>query len=114
MKKFIGTLALFGIIFFVYDKLFLPVRNQAPASEADKRLEYVIKGVMNKDIVVIGSSRGARDILAERIEDSTGYTSYNLSYPGSDVEFHAFLLESIVTFNKAPKLVLLAIDDPWQ
>jgi hypothetical protein len=72
----------------------------------------VINGKLNKDCVVIGSSRGARNIIASQLEKGTGRSSYNLSYPGSNIEFHDFLLKSLVKFNQKPKIVLLTVDDP--
>ena len=112
MKKFISHLLLFSVIFFVYDKLFLYFIYHAPTKELDKRLEQVIQGKMNKDCIVIGSSRGARNIIASQLEQGTGQTSYNLSYPGSNIEFHNFLLKSLIKFNRAPKIVCLVMDDP--
>jgi hypothetical protein len=78
--------------------------------EKDKRLEQVINGEINKDIIVLGSSRGARDVIACQIEDSLHRSAFNLSYPGSDVEFHEFVLRSLLKFNKAPKVVMLVVD----
>ena len=62
--------------------------------------------------MVFGSSRGARNIIASQIEDSLSIEAYNLSYPGSDITFHEFMLRSVLKFNKKPKIVLLVIDDP--
>lgn len=84
--------------------------ERSAALEKDNRLEKVITGKMNKDIILLGSSRGARDIIASQIEDSLQLSTYNLSYPGSDIEFHEFLLKSVLKFNKAPKVVVLAVD----
>jgi len=69
---------------------------------------------MNKEIVILGSSRGARNIIAGQIEEATGLSTFNLSYPGSDIEFQEFLLRSLIHFNETPQKVLLAIDDPRQ
>jgi hypothetical protein len=112
MKLFIKKLFVFLIVFFVFDKLFYLFLFISPTLEYDNRLEKVMKGEINKDIIVIGSSRGARNIIAGQIEDSLGLSSYNLSYPGSDIEFHAFLLNTLLKYNKKPKMVLLAIDNP--
>ena len=111
MKKFGAKLVLFVLIFFIYDKIFLVVENRSAANEYDKRLEYVIKGDVNKEIIVAGSSRGARDVIAGRIEDQTGLSTYNLCYPGSNVEFHSFILRTLIKFNTPPKIVLLVLDD---
>ena len=77
---------LFVMIFFIYDKLFIVVRTLSPVLEVDKRLELLINGGINKDIIILGSSRGARDIIAAQIENETGLSAFNLCYPGSNVE----------------------------
>jgi hypothetical protein len=112
MKKFIYTLLLFVTAFFIIDKIFFFFIYHAPNSEVDKRLEHLITGKINKECIVLGSSRGARNIIAKQIEKGTGLSTYNLSYPGSDIEFHEFLFRSLLKFNQKPKIVLLAVDDP--
>lgn len=111
MKRFLVKILLFCILFFVFEKAFYVFLYISPKLEKDKRLELVLNGDINKDLIVLGSSRGARNIIASHIEDSLNITSYNLSYPGSDIEFHEFLLRSLIIHNKKPKVVLLAVDD---
>jgi hypothetical protein len=113
MKSFILKSLLFFAIFFGLEKSLILLRNSAPGRELDKRLENILKGEINADVIILGSSRGARDIMASNIADSLNTTAYNLSYPGSDISFHEYLLEKLVKFNnKKPKLVILAADDP--
>lgn len=112
MKKFIYTLLLFVTTFFILDKIFFLFIYLAPNSEVDKRLEHIINGEINEECIILGSSRGARNIIAKQIEKETGLSTYNLSYPGSDIEFHEFLFRSLLKFNQQPKIVLLAVDDP--
>jgi hypothetical protein len=71
----------------------------------------IITGEMNKDILVFGSSRGARNVLASKIEEELGIKSYNLSYLGSDIEFHLFLLKQVIKHNKKPDKVILVVDE---
>lgn len=111
MKKFALRLLLFAAIFLIYDKLFILVARRSAEAEVDKRLEYLVKGEINKDIIIAGSSTGSRDILAGKIEEETGHSCYNLCFPGSGVEFHEFILNTLVEFNEAPGLVLLMVDD---
>ncbi|MEM1326447.1 MAG: hypothetical protein AAGI23_10860 [Bacteroidota bacterium] len=59
----------------------------------------------------MGSSRGARNVIAQQLEDSLNQSSYNLSYPGSNIEFHKFLLEALLEFNQPPEKILLVVDD---
>lgn len=85
--------------------------NYSPELQKDRRIEYVLRGEINKELVVLGSSRGARNIIASKLESATGMSAYNLSYPGSDIEFHEFILRSLLKFNKSPKAILLVVDD---
>lgn len=111
MKKFALKLLLFAAIFLIYDKIFILVARRSAETEIDKRLEYLLKGEINKDIIVAGSSTGSRDIIASQIEEETGQSVYNLCYPGSSVEFHEFIMNTLVQFNEAPGVVLLMVDD---
>jgi len=111
MKKFALRLLLFAAIFLTYDKLFILVAKRSAEAEIDKRLEYLVKGEINKDIIIAGSSTGSRDIIAAQIEEKTGFSTYNLCFPGSGVEFHEFIVNTLVEFNEAPKLLLLMVDD---
>lgn len=111
MKKFAFKLLLFASLFLMYDKLFIIVANRSAEAEVDKSLEYLVKGEINKDIIMIGSSRGSRAIIAEQIEKKTGFSAYNLCYPGSTVEFHEFILRTLLKFNDPPKLIFFVIDD---
>lgn len=112
MKKFFIYLLVFGLLLFAFDKLFLFFINTSPNKEVDKRLELVLTGTINKDIIILGSSKGSRDIIASQLEKELYQSTYNLSYPGSNIEFHEFLLRALVKFNKAPKTVLLTVDNP--
>lgn len=114
MKKFLLKISLFALLLFIIDKGFYYFLDQAPKLEYDKRLEAVINGNMNKDLLVLGSSRGAGNIIASQIEKETQLTSYNLSYPGSNVMFHEFILKSLLQFNKAPKTIVFSIDNPYE
>ena len=112
MKKFILNIAIFSIAFFIFEKSFYTFLYISLSLEKDKRLEQVINGNINKDLIVLGSSRGARNVIASQIEDSLNMSAYNLSYPGSNIEFHEFLLRSLLNFNSSPKVILLVVDDP--
>jgi len=115
MRRFIKDFILFLIIFFILEKSLILLRNSLPDKELDKRLEHVITGKINADIVVMGSSRGARDIVAAQLADSLHTTAYNLSYPGSNIHFHEYLLEGLIkNGNKKPKMIILAVDDPYE
>ena len=112
MKKFLIALLVFAVLFLAFDRLFLFFVYTSPSKEVDKRLEILLNGKINKDIIILGSSKGARDIIASQLQKETNQTAYNLSYPGSDVQFHEFLLRALVKFNTTPKLVILTVDNP--
>lgn len=112
MKKFLVTLVVFLVLFLAFDRLFLFFVYNSPSKEVDRRLEFVLDGKINKDIIILGSSKGARDIIASQLEKKTYHSAYNLSYPGSDVQFHEFLLRALIKFNSKPKMVILTVDNP--
>ena len=111
MKKFLLRIGLFAFVLFIFDKGFYYFLDKAPTLEYDQRLEQVINGKINKDIIVLGSSRGAGNIIASQIEKETSLSSYNLSYTGSNVLFQEFILKSVLKFNKKPKKIILSIDN---
>jgi hypothetical protein len=113
MKRFLIKCGVFLFVLFIVDKSLLILRNTRPQKELDRRLEYIITGKIRSDIIVLGSSRGARDIVASQLADSLHTTAFNLSYPGSDIHFHEYLLASLIKCgNMKPKILILALDDP--
>lgn len=114
MKRFLLRVLVFSLIFFALDKLFYIFLFTAPKLEADKRLELLLNGKINKELIVMGSSRGAYNIIAGQIEKETGKTAYNISYAGSNVQFHLFLLKTLLKFNKKPKTIVLSLDNPYE
>ena len=113
MKKFLIRLLAFVLCFFIIDKAFILVRDSSPQREVDRRLEFILQGKIRADIVVMGSSRGARSLIAQQIEDSTNLPSYNLAFPGSDVTFHEYVLRTLLETkgNKKPSTIVLVVDD---
>ena len=113
MKKFFIRIVIFTGCFFIIDKGFLLVRDSAPKREVDKRLEMIVTGKIQSDVLIYGSSRGARSVIAKVFTDSLCISAYNLSFPGSDITFHEFLLRLTLETkgNKKPKTVILVVDD---
>lgn len=113
MRKLLTRLLIFASCFLVLDKAFILVRDSAPNREVDRRLEKIVTGNIQSDILIYGSSRGARSVIAKVFMDSLGISAYNLSFPGSDVTFHEFLLRTTLNTpgNKKPKSVILVVDD---
>jgi len=110
VKPFVRTLLIILVITFIVDKLFYFSLNHLPKQQYDKRLEKIITGELDKDIIILGSSRAARNILAEEIESKTRISSFNLGFPGSDIDFHSFLLKSLIDAGTKPRIVLLVLD----
>jgi len=112
MKKFILSLALFAVIFGGIDQLFSIVENRAPEVANDQRLQSILEGNTNYDLLIFGSSRGTYSYSTRDIEQQTGLNSFNLSYDGSSIEFSLFLLELVVKYNRNPQFIILTVD-PW-
>ena len=112
MKSFLKQILIFSLLFFLVEKSAWLLLESAPERQYDKRLEYLINGDINKELIVLGSSRGAGNILAGQIEKETGLSTYNLSYQGSNVNFHEFILKTLLEYNRKPNTILLAIDNP--
>jgi hypothetical protein len=112
MKQLFIKGALFILLFVVLDRSLILLRNYIPELQHDKRLQYVLDGKVNPDILIMGASRGARGILAYKMEKELNTSVYNLSYPGADIEFHEFVLRQLLTHaKKLPKLIILTMDD---
>jgi hypothetical protein len=115
MKKFILRAFIFGFFFFVADKLFLPIRNTMPDRDFDNRLERILEGDLNnKDIIILGSSRGESNILSSDIENHFNLKTFNLSYGGSSLTFQKFILENFLKYNTHPKLIVKVLDDDFE
>lgn len=110
MKKLFIRLLIFGVLFLVIDRSFLLLRNYSPTLEVDKRLERVINKEIKADVLFFGASRGARDVIASQIGDTLKATTYNLSYPGGDVEYQLFILKQVLKYH-IPKVIVMTIDD---
>ena len=111
MKKFLIKAFIFSIILIVTDLIVRQYINQLPRFEVDDRLEKVLEGKINSDIIITGSSIGARGVLAEKITNETQYSAYNLAYPGSDITFHEFILKTYLTKNTPPEKIILTVDE---
>ena len=115
MKGFLIKIVLFALLIFLVDKLFIIIRNKAPEFDFDRRLEMVIEGNVNKDIIILGSSRGQRNIDVQLLKDSLNTEKvFNLSYSGSTPEFQEFVLDQLIKNNRKPKLIIKLLDDDFE
>lgn len=113
MKLFLKQALLLFSILFIIDKGACFLLDKAESLEYDTRLTSVLKGQINKDLIVIGSSRGSGNIIASQLEQETGYMCYNLSYQGANILYQEFILKTLLKYNKAPKKLIIAIDNPY-
>ncbi|MFD1016352.1 hypothetical protein [Winogradskyella rapida] len=115
MKEFLIKIVLFALLIFLVDKLFIIIRNKAPEYDYDRRLEMILEGNINKDIIILGSSRGQRNIDVQLMKDSLNTESvFNLSYGGSTPEFQGFILDQLIKNNQKPKLIIKLVDDDFE
>lgn len=111
MKRFLTTFLIFSLLFFLADKLWYWKIMSLPKTEHDKRLEWILNGKMNRDILVFGSSRAQHDLYSDAIQDSLGMSAFNLGYRGGAIDFQLFLLKTVLKHNKKPKIIILTVDD---
>lgn len=111
MKHFFQNTLLFLLLFFLVDKLFYWKIEALPEQELDKRLEWILEGKMNKDILIFGSSRAQHGLYSDAIQDSLKRTTFNLGYRGCNIDFQLFLLKKVLKHNKKPKVIFLTIDE---
>jgi hypothetical protein len=102
------------LVVFITDKAFFLVKNTAPEMVQDKRLNDLFEGKVNKDLIIIGSSRGTADIATWMLEDSLGMSAFNLSYGGSEIEWQLFILETLLEKASPPRIIVKIIDDPFE
>lgn len=110
MKKFLIKVIVFSLLFFAFDKAFLFVRDILPENDTlDNRLDFVFRGEVNKDLILMGSSVGDTDLLPHLFQDSLKLSTYNLSYGAASVTFQKFVLENLLKYNTKPKVIIKLI-----
>jgi hypothetical protein len=113
MKKIIINILIIAALFIIIDRLISHfVYYVASKNIYDKRIGNILRNNLGrKDVLLFGSSRTARDLMANEIEKASGLTVYNLGYPGSNIDFHLELLKLVVDAGLTPKVAILAVDD---
>lgn len=112
MKKFIKQILIFALIFFIIDKAAYFILVKTSELQSDKKLEKILEGGMDKELIILGSSRGIGNLIGEQLENETGLTTYNLSYRGSDINFQSYIFKSYLLHNSVPQNLFLVIDNP--
>ena len=113
MKNFLLRIGLFALLFLIIDQFFYFVVIKLPEKQIDKRIEKLINGKINANVIVLGSSRAAHNVLAEDLEKQTQLKSFNLGFRGSNISFHLFLLQKYLKHNKVPKKIIYVADVPF-
>ncbi len=115
MQKLILKLLLLSILFIVFDNIIgIAMSRRIVNNLHDKRLYNIITTDKKYSIYVLGSSRAARNVNCSEIEKITGLSAYNIGYPGTNIEFHADILYSIIKSGKTPKYILLLVDSTYE
>ena len=108
LKTIMLTLVLFGISFGV-DYLIEKGIKTSSYREISKWTE-VIKGGIDSEILVVGSSRALVHFDPRLIEENTGMSCYNLGLDGSKYESQSKVLVLYLSHNKKPKTLIWSID----
>lgn len=113
MKTLFVKLFLFGLLLFIIDKpIGMLINKLNKAKDLDTRLDFILNGKINHDIVIIGSSRAVNGIQPSYIIEKTNQSCYNLGFSGSNILFHKTVFDLLIEYNK-PKKVLLILDDEF-
>lgn len=112
-KSQLYKILIFVILLITIDRtLGFLVSKFALKYKHDKRLELVINNKLDKDVLIIGSSRALNGINPKTIEQITGLTCYNLGVSGTNIVFHETILNLVLNSKNIPKTIIYTIDDP--
>lgn len=113
MKKWFLNIILFSLCFLFLDACYYFFLRRIPAEHPDRRLELLITGQIQTDILVLGSSRAAHNVLAEDLKHYLNIKAFNLGFRGTNVSFHLQLLKWYLDNNSAPKIIVYVADVPF-
>ncbi len=112
-KKIIYKLIAFTLIIILIDQgLGHFIAHYAGKYKFDKRIGLLVDNKLDKDIMILGSSRALNGIDPETIQKQTSLSCYNLAINGSNIEFHETMLDLIINSKNHPKIIVYNIDDP--
>ncbi len=115
MRRKILTVIAFVIMFIVLDRLIaMGISHFAIERQFDTRILSVVKGEINADVLIFGSSRAARNISPSEVEKITDLKTYSLSFPGTNVDFQETVLKLVLDSGNLPKKIVLVLDDPFE
>lgn len=115
MKKLSFKILILSAIIFAFDySLGMILLKIARSQQFDNRIGLIIEKKIDAEMFILGSSRAARNLIAEDITKITNIKTYNLGFPGSSVEFHNFIIKLLLSNGYLPKYVTLVVDDDNQ
>lgn len=115
MKKIILKLAIFLALLLVLDRAIAAAISDAViARQYDTRIEKIMEQEMNYSILVLGSSRAARNVRPDEITEITGLSMYNLGFPGADIDYNEDILRLVIEAGNKPKKILFVADDDFE
>lgn len=70
----------------------------------------IVRGEINADVIISGSSRAASHYDPRIIEDVSGYSAFNIGRNGSQTDMQVAVLKTYLKHNRKPQLVLHNLD----
>lgn len=116
MKKFLLKIVLFfGSLLVVVIISDLWISKTLASSESyamgDAKIwNDIVKGEINDDLLIYGSSRAWRHFDPEVIEQETGMQAYNFGVDGHAFDIQNLRHELYLKYNKPPKIIIYSVD----
>ena len=112
LGRFFLKCFLFALLLFAVDRVVgVVISDWAKTKATDRRIGEILSDRMDYDLLILGSSRAARNIAASEISKKVNITSYNLGLPGSNIDFHTQLLELVIQSGQTPEFIILTVDN---
>jgi hypothetical protein len=111
MQKFFIKIAVFMLLFFLTDRVAgKAMQAWSQLLTPDQRIGKLLNGKIQNELIVLGSSRAAHNLVASEVEARIGISAYNLGFAGSDIDFHTQILDLLLSGGHVPRYLLLAVD----
>ncbi len=107
-KKQIIWLLGFVLLLFSGDRLTALILKELNAG-TEFRYSRLYNGAAQRDIVVVGNSRGVNSFYVPDISEHTGKTAFNLSYNGLTMEVADVLIGDYLERYQKPELILIEV-----
>lgn len=107
--KLLGISIVFLSILYVVDYLIQEGLKTSNYREISKYNE-IIKGGIDADLLIVGSSRALVHFDCELIESRTGKSCYNLGFDGSSYPLQKIMLDLYLNQNQRPDYIYWVVD----